>query len=102
MKRHVTMVAAQNIGEPKTMQEAMNSPDHACWKEAINSEYESFMRNKTWKLMPLPPGRKTVSNIWLFKQKLNLDQQLGLRQGWPFEDSHRRRDWTTSKLDLLW
>lgn len=67
------MVAAQDIGKPKAMREAMNSPKSAQWKEAVQSKYDSLMRNETWKLTPLPPGRKTVSNKWLFKCKLNPD-----------------------------
>lgn len=67
------LVAAQDIGEPRTLREAMSSPDRLRWKEAIDSEYESLMRNETWNLMPLPLGRRTVSNKWLFKRKLNPD-----------------------------
>ena len=48
------------IDEPTTMQEA-RSGDHAEeWKVATDSEYNSLIENKTWRLVELPPGRKAV------------------------------------------
>lgn len=67
------LVAAQDLGEPQTLSEALSGPDSNMWKDAVNSEYNSIMENNTWKLVPLPPGRKTISNCWLFRKKLNPD-----------------------------
>ena len=39
------------------------------WLAAMNDEYESLERNKTWELVNLPPGRKAVSCMWLLKHK---------------------------------
>jgi len=36
------------------MQEALQSDDAACWKQASDSEYESLMCNKAWDLVELP------------------------------------------------
>ncbi|KAL0403100.1 UNVERIFIED_CONTAM: hypothetical protein Sradi_1950800 [Sesamum radiatum] len=44
--------------EPRTINEALSSPEAPFWKEAINSEIESIMQNHTWELMDLPPGIK--------------------------------------------
>ena len=57
------------IDEPKTIQEA-RSGDHAAeWKVATDSEYNSLIENKTWRLVELPPGRKVVGCKWVFKLK---------------------------------
>lgn len=51
----------------------MSLSDRLRWKEVIDSEYELLMRNEIWNLMLLLLGRRTVSNKWLFKRKLNSD-----------------------------
>ncbi|GKA30525.1 zinc finger, CCHC-type containing protein [Tanacetum coccineum] len=45
-----------NEDDPKTFDEAINYKDVAFWKEAINDEIDSIMRNNTWVLTDLPPG----------------------------------------------
>ncbi len=35
----------------------------------MQEEYNSFMANNTWTLVPLPVGRKSVSCKWVFKVK---------------------------------
>ncbi|GJY29097.1 zinc finger, CCHC-type containing protein [Tanacetum coccineum] len=45
-----------NEDDPKTFDEAIKSKDVAFWKEAINDEIDSIMRNNTWVLTDLPPG----------------------------------------------
>ncbi|KAL0332983.1 UNVERIFIED_CONTAM: Retrovirus-related Pol polyprotein from transposon TNT 1-94 [Sesamum calycinum] len=54
--------------EPRTINEALSSPEAPFWKEAINNEIESIMQNHTWEL---------VDPFWLvakgFKQKEGLD-----------------------------
>jgi len=36
--------------EPSTMQEALQSDNAACWKEAADSEYKFLVYNKAWEL----------------------------------------------------
>ena len=52
------------IQEPVTLQNAMQTL-HA-WKTAADSEYNSLIENKTWKLVELPPGKKEVGCKWVF------------------------------------
>ncbi|KAL0294549.1 UNVERIFIED_CONTAM: Retrovirus-related Pol polyprotein from transposon TNT 1-94 [Sesamum radiatum] len=47
--------------EPRTINEALSSPEAPFWKEAINSEIESIMQNHTWELMDLPPVTRITS-----------------------------------------
>ena len=38
--------------EPQSFKEAMSSPDEApYWKESINDEVESILKNHTWELV---------------------------------------------------
>ena len=60
-------------GGPKTIEEALNSPDSIFWKEAINEEMESLLSNKTWKLVDLPIGCKTIGCNWVLRRKLKPD-----------------------------
>ena len=57
------------IDEPSTIQEAMSSDHAAEWKVATDSEYNSLIENKTWKLVELSPGRKAIGCKWVFKLK---------------------------------
>ena len=46
--------------DPLTLKEALSSHDSIFWKEAVNDEMKSLISNKTWKLVDLPPGCKTI------------------------------------------
>ena len=59
--------------DPLTYEEAMKSQDSAFWKEAIQDEMDSIMGNKTWKLVDLPPGSKSIGCKWIFKKKMKVD-----------------------------
>ena len=64
------------IGEPQTYKEAMTSPEAPFWKEAINSEVESILKNHTWELVDIPPGNKLIGYKWIFKRKLKVDGSI--------------------------
>jgi transposase InsO family protein len=65
-----------NCEEPQTLQEALKG-DHAKeWKNAMNSEYSSILKNGTWTLSNLPPGRKAIGCKWIFKVKKNADGSI--------------------------
>ncbi|EFX65589.1 hypothetical protein DAPPUDRAFT_264471 [Daphnia pulex] len=56
--------------EPLNYIEAITSADEAnLWKPAIDDEYASLMKNETWQLTPLPPGRKAIRTKWVFTVK---------------------------------
>ena len=57
------------IDEPSTIQEAKSSDHAAEWKVATDSEYNSLIENKTWKLVELLPRRKAIGCKWVFKLK---------------------------------
>ena len=63
---HVAYNACQII-EPKSLEEALTSEHSKQWKAAADSEYESLMKNETWKLVELPSGQLQVGfqgEIW--------------------------------------
>ena len=57
------------IAEPSSYNEAIYSEEATLWKSAIKEEYDSLIQNETWILTPLPPGRTTIKNRWIFKIK---------------------------------
>ena len=58
-----------SIHEPATIAEALETPEANEWKRAADEEMKSLENMNTWKLVPLPEGRKTVNCRWVFKVK---------------------------------
>ncbi len=56
------------FGRTSNMEEALNSKD-VKWEMAMQEEYDSFVVNNTWSLVPFPKGRKPISCKWVFKIK---------------------------------
>ena len=46
------------------------------WKEAINSEVESILQNRTWELVDLPPSCKPLGYKWIFKRKMKANGSI--------------------------
>ena len=61
---------------PQNLKEALTSPDAIFWKDAINDEMESLISNRTWKLVDLPPGCKTIGCKWVLRKKLKTDGSI--------------------------
>ena len=55
---------------PQNLKEALTSLNAILWKEAVNDEMESLISNRTWKLVDLPPGCKTIGCKWVLRKKL--------------------------------
>ena len=58
-----------DLTDPQTVEQALTSPQATEWKRAMDEEYTSLMKNKTWTLTDLPPGKKALPNKWVFKTK---------------------------------
>ena len=54
----------------------MSTSEAPMWKEAINSEIESIMKNHTWEVVDLPPRSKPLRCKWLFKRKMKTDGSI--------------------------
>ena len=62
--------------EPQSFKEAMSSLEAPYWKELINDEVESILKNHTWELVDLPPGSKPLGYEWIFKKKMKVDGSI--------------------------
>ena len=60
---------AETYREPPTYKAATMSPQAALWKAAMEREYDSLMENRTWILVPPPPGRSIIKCKWVYKIK---------------------------------
>lgn len=55
--------------EPLSYSEAIRSPYAREWRAAMDDEYQSLMKNRTWEVVELPPGCKPISCRWVYKVK---------------------------------
>ncbi|GJW59995.1 ribonuclease H-like domain-containing protein [Tanacetum coccineum] len=58
---------------PKSYRDAFNDPN---WQNAMRDEYTSFIKNKTWTLVPRPSNTNIVRCMWLFRHKYLADGTL--------------------------
>ncbi len=56
------------IDELTMIHEALTSLEEEQWKETMESEYLSLLKNQTWKLETLPPSQTSVSCKWVLKR----------------------------------
>lgn len=54
---------------PRNYTEAIESEDPGSWITAMEEEYESLRRNKTWEMTTLPQGRTPIQSKWVFSIK---------------------------------
>lgn len=59
----------EELYEPTSYDDAMQSSQAHLWKSAIQDEYNSVIDNQTWSLSSLPPGRMPIKSKWVFKIK---------------------------------
>jgi hypothetical protein len=52
--------------EPVSFDKAQDSEN---WMTAMQSEYDVIMKNGTWSLCDLPPGKKAIGTKWVYKLK---------------------------------
>lgn len=78
--------------EPSSLREALSSPDADLWQEAVDDEIESLESNKTWHLVDLPPGCKTIGCKWVLKQKLKPDGTVEKHKARLVAKGYRQRE----------
>jgi hypothetical protein len=62
-----------NADEPTSVDEAITDKN---WKVAMDLEFDAFMKNKTWHLVPPMKGRNIVGCKWVYKIKRKQDGSL--------------------------
>ncbi|KAG3141305.1 hypothetical protein PI124_g12282 [Phytophthora idaei] len=61
-KEQLSAAVALGLGiDPAFYREAMRRPDAERWREATGAEIASLLKNKTWKLVKLPPGKRALA-----------------------------------------
>ena len=58
---------------PRTVRQALNSPDAAGWKAAMDKEYQALVDRGTWVLVARPRNRNVVTTKWIFTIKTKAD-----------------------------
>lgn len=61
--------AADSIYEPEDYNDAISCPEKDQWIRAMDEEYESLMKNRTWTLVRLPKNRRPITSKWVYKVK---------------------------------
>ena len=59
--------------DPKSVKEALDRPDAALWRAAMDAEWLGPQQKNTFELVNLPAGRKAVGTVWVFKEKKDQD-----------------------------
>lgn len=69
--QHKTFLTTINsISTPQTLQEALRNKNLL---QTMKEEMTTLERNKTWKIVNLPKGKKTVGCKWVFTLKCKAD-----------------------------
>jgi hypothetical protein len=58
---------------PRSVRAAVKDP---YWYAAMKQEFDALQVNKTWTLVPRPPGARIITGKWVFKHKMNPDGTL--------------------------
>lgn len=61
------------IENPQTVADALNSKEAIYWKKAMEAEYSSLLKNKTWILVDKPDRCNVIGSKWVFAIKWNPD-----------------------------
>lgn len=67
---------AGKLMEPRTVDEALSSPDGKKWKNAMEMELESLHSNDVWELVEMPKNRKLINSKWVFKCKIGAGGEI--------------------------
>ena len=67
--------------EPRTLTDAISRPDTASWITTVLAEIEAHLKNSTWELAQLLPGRRAIGSHWVFKVKQKPDRSIDKYKG---------------------
>ncbi len=74
--KEVELAAIPFLEELQIVEEVLESEDAKKWEIIVQKEYNSFVINNIWSLVPLPKGRKPISCKWVFKIKHGFDGEV--------------------------
>lgn len=58
---------------PQSYSEAKDSDHWNCWQKAIDDEINALKNNETWILVEKPNDKKNITNRWVFRVQLGID-----------------------------
>ena len=67
---------SQSPEEPRSIKEAISSPEKLQWEKAMEAEMNLLKENKVWDLVELPKGRKAIGSKWVYKVKTRADGSI--------------------------
>jgi hypothetical protein len=70
---YLAMVMSITDSEPTIF---VQTADQQIWREAMQEEYDSIMRNDVWDVVPRPEGMLVVTFRWLYKIKYATDGSI--------------------------
>ena len=62
--------------EPTTYEEYLNCSESNKWLVAMNSEMDSMYENQVWTLVDPPEGIKPIGCKWVFKKKIDMEDNV--------------------------
>ena len=69
----VSTILYTDSDEPECYEEVLQDSFQLKWELAMKEEMKSLHQNKTWELVKLPEGRKTLQNKWVYRLKEEAD-----------------------------
>lgn len=81
-------------GDPTTFDEAVNGPDGAVWRAAIDTELAALLKNETWELVKrrnVPSDKRVLSCFYVFKTKRGADREILKRKARLVVRGNRQR-----------
>ena len=60
-------------GEPTKLDDALRDPK---WKKAMDEEYTTLIKNKTWRLVPNQRGKNIIDCKWVYRIKKRADGSI--------------------------
>ena len=63
-------------GDPTSFEEAMRNDHSSKWLEAMEDEMKSMNATKVWNLEIIPKEAKTVGCKWVYKTKLDSQENI--------------------------
>ncbi|KAL5804930.1 hypothetical protein ACOSQ3_031730 [Xanthoceras sorbifolium] len=64
---------------PSTYGEATGSSECEWWKQAMDEEMQSLLKNKTWELAHLPQGKKAIGCKWVYAKNEGFPDKNAIR-----------------------
>ena len=72
-RENAYIASMMKVVEPSSYRETNHCSE---WKESMEQEYESILKNNTWELVELPEGKQTIGCKWLYKPNINAEESI--------------------------